>query len=136
MHLCRYVGPASTLRGFNGVLHSVFIFHDTKRPRATIDDRPVPQLLVPLASLLRSQDGPRFARVLSSRRLPYFMVGILRCRLLMFPWCSSPWCIYGCFLWSPLRFCGDGFDPEPFAPWCGLRGCLGWCVAIGCLALR
>ena len=68
-HPCRCVGPASVLRGFNGVLHSVFNFHDTKTPTGSIDDRPVPQLVVPIASLLRSQDGPRFARGPSSRRL-------------------------------------------------------------------
>ena len=31
---------------------------------------------------------------------------------------------------------GMALTPNLYAPWCGLRGCLGWCVAIGCLALR
>src|SRR5207237_9338565 len=31
---------------------------------------------------------------------------------------------------------GMALTPNLCALWCGLRGCLGWCVAIGCLALR
>src|SRR5205807_155592 len=35
-HPCRCVGPASALRGFNGVLHSVHFLHNTKRPRVRL----------------------------------------------------------------------------------------------------
>src|SRR5207302_1383108 len=108
---------------------SVFNFHDTKTPTGSIDDRPVPQLVVPIASFLRSQDGPRFARGPSSRRLPFsrsesYDVVIYRSLGVLVLVAFTVAC--GGLLFASV---GMALTPNLYAPWCGLRGCLGWCVA-------
>jgi len=135
-HPCRCVGPASALRSFNGALHLVYFLHDTKRPRVRLMTVPC------LNSSYRSHHfyGRRMAPASRGGRPPvvylisrsesydvvyYRSLGVLV--LVAFTVACG-----GLLLASV----GMALTPNSYAPWCGLRGCLGWCVAIGCLALR